>query len=316
MESKISKIRSSCSIAWAWRILGIPGEPGRNIKSPFREDKKPSFSLYNAKDGERWYDQATGEGGDVCDFWAKAKEISVQEAIVQLGRMIGEAEPPPKTAYRPAEEKKTVEWPSDLRPPTIEEYESLGMLRELPAGAFDLASRLGFLKVGMHKGEVLWFLTDASRKGAEGKTFTGEPCLASGKKTAALPGTSKSWCYGLQSDNEFWDKIDKLVLVEGVPDFFAALELLTDWPGNARPIAMLGASTKPGNETAQYFRGKTVLIIPHNDPEGEKAVKIWVDRLTGWNATVEVQRLPSGKDLNEFIVSPGDINPLDLLKGF
>ena len=291
--------------------MGLPGEPGRDCRSPFREDKRPSFSVYMAKDGERWYDHAESVGGDIVDFYAKAKDITVQAAVDQLGAMIGEATPP-KAKYVAGKE---IEWPEDLRGPTELECESLGMLRGIPAGAFDLAGRLGFLKVGTHRGELLWWLTDASKRGAEGKTFTGDPCIASGKKTIALPGTNKGWCYGLKSDQESWDKIDKIVLVEGLPDFFAALGLLIDWPGNARPIAMLGASTKPGEECRNLFKNREVLIIPHNDVEGTAASEKWVDVLTGYGARVFVQKLPSGKDLNEFLVNPGKENPLDLLEG-
>jgi hypothetical protein len=315
MDSKIQKIRERCSIAWIWKLMGLPGEPARDCRSPFREDKKPSFSVYMAKDGERWFDHAEGVGGDIVDFYAKAKGVTIQQAIDQLGAMIGEATPPKASSYKVAKEVKEVEWPSDFRSPTIMEIESLGLLRGIPPGAFDLAERLGFLKVGTHKGELLWFLTDASKKGAEGKTFTGEPCLASGKKTIALTGTNKSWAYGLKSENELWDKMDKLILVEGLPDFFAALELVTDWPGNARPVAMLGASSSPGPETAQHFRGREVLIIGHNDDVGKNATKKWKDILREFGTTKRViQPLPPEvKDLNEFIVQcPND---LSLLKG-
>lgn len=315
MSSKIEKIRAACSIEWAWLNLGFPGRPARTCKSPFREDKKPSFSVYMSSSGQRWYDQATAEGGDVIDFWAKAKEISNEEAFGQLCVMLG-IEVKASAKYKPEPESK-VEWPHDLRPASEVECEALGMLRDLPAAAFDIANRLGFLKVGMHKGEVLWFLTDASGKGGEGKTFTGEPCAASGKKTAALPGTSKSWCYGLKSENEYWDKIDKLILVEGVPDFFAALELVTNYPGNARPITMLGASTRPGDETRSYINDRECLIIGHNDPEGVKAIEMWRKRLQELGAAkVIVQGLPEGyKDLCEFVSSNDSEQTLHVLKG-
>lgn len=293
--------------------MGLPGEPARDCRSPFREDKRPSFSVYMAKDGERWFDHAEGVGGDIVDFYAKAKGVTIQQAIDQLGAMIGEATPPKASSYKVAKEVKEVEWPSDFRSPTIMEIESLGLLRGIPPGAFDLAERLGFLKVGTHKGELLWFLTDASKKGAEGKTFTGEPCLASGKKTIALTGTNKSWAYGLKSENELWDKMDKLILVEGLPDFFAALELVTDWPGNARPVAMLGASSTPGEECRNHFKGRDVLIIPHNDVAGNAASEKWSNQLYALGAArVVVQRL-TVKDLNEHVIKFP--NSTKILKG-
>jgi DNA primase len=324
MDSKIEKIRASCTIEWAWKILDLPGRPARTCKSPFREDKKPSFSVYMAKDGQRWYDQGTGEGGDVVDFWAAAKGITLQAAIDELGLMMGIEAKRHTARYRTPEkakekpEEKPVQWPSDLRMPTIAECESLGMLRDLPAAAFDVAALLGFLKVGTHKGELLWFLTDASKQGAEGKTFTGDPCLASGKKTAALPGTSKSWCYGLMSDREEWNAIDKLVIVEGLPDFFAALAILIDYPGNARPISMLGASTRPGDECRPFINDRECLIIGHNDTEGRRAIDVWRKRLQELGASnVHVQDLPEGyKDLCEFVSVNEPEQTLQVLKGF
>jgi hypothetical protein len=316
MSSKIERIRAACSIGWAWKILGLPGSPNRTCKSPFREDKKPSFSVYMSASGERWYDQAEGVGGDVVDFWAKAREVTVQAAVEQLGNMIGEAKPP-TAKYIPAEEK-LIDWPDDLCRPTVMECVSLSMLRNLPSGCFDLAANLGFLKVGTHKGELLWFLTDASRRGAEGKTFTGEMCAASGKKTAALPGTSKSWCYGLISDRPEWNAMKKIVVVEGLPDFFAALALLIDCPSNARVISMLGASTKPGDECRKYVRDREFLIIGHNDKDGIKAREVWRKRLQEMGADkVIVQDLPEGyKDLCEFVSANPPDQTLHVLKGF
>jgi hypothetical protein len=312
MSSKIERIRASCSIEWAWKILGLPGTPGRTCKSPFREDKKPSFSVYVAKDGQRWFDQAEGVGGDVVDFWARAKGIGNQYAIDQLGALIGEATPPPAAKYKRAE----IDWPDDLRPPTDLECVSLAMLRGLNPAVFDLAGRLGTLKIGTYRGELLWFLTDASKKGAEGKTFTGEPCVASGKKVAAISGSSKDWCYGLVTENTALNEVKNILFCEGTPDYFAALQLATESEINFLPVAMLGASTNIGDEASRKLKGRTVLILPHNDQEGEKSAKKWKERLRE-SGTVKrmIQRLPGGcKDLNEFMIQhPEDQS---LLKGF
>ena len=52
------------------------------MRSPFREDKKPSFSIY--ADGKKWKDHGTGEQGDAADFLAKAKNLSKSEACREL----------------------------------------------------------------------------------------------------------------------------------------------------------------------------------------------------------------------------------------
>ena len=63
----------------AWQKLGLQGQPAKACHSPFREDKTPSFSI--TKDGRRWKDFGTGQGGDVIDFIAMARQIPTGEAL-------------------------------------------------------------------------------------------------------------------------------------------------------------------------------------------------------------------------------------------
>ena len=58
-----------------------------SCKSPFRQDRNASFSVFN--DGLKWKDHATGEGGDVVDFIAKARAISKADAARELIAMAG-----------------------------------------------------------------------------------------------------------------------------------------------------------------------------------------------------------------------------------
>lgn len=316
-DSKIEKIRAACSIGWAWKTLGLPGQPGRNCLSPFRQEGKPSFSVYMGKDCERWFDHGTSMKGDVIDFWALAKDISVQSAIDELLPLCGQAEVPKAGSYKAPE--KPIQWPEDLRAATNDECRGLGLLRGLSHEAFYLAQELNTLRVGTDPvaGELLWYLTDAQKMGAEGKTFTGEGCLASkGQKTAALPGTKKRWPYGLLTNRREWDAILNIVLVEGMPDYFAALQLALASDINFRPVVMLGAGCNIGEDARYWLSGHKVLIIPHNDEEGGRATNKWVDQMTGLGARVLVQGLPEGsKDLNDFLVDPSGDNPLELLKG-
>lgn len=317
-DSKIEKIRASCSIAWAWRILDLPGKPGRSCISPFRQEDKPSFSVYMGKDCERWFDHGTGMKGDVVDFWALAKDITVQRAIDELMRLTGSAEAPKTGTYKVVKEEKPIQWPDDLRSATLDECYGLGLLRSLSYEAFNLANELGTLKVGTDpvRQELLWYITDAKGMGAEGRTFTGEPCLASGKKAAFLPEGKKSWPYGLFTIRKEWNAILNLVLVEGAPDYFAGLQMALGSKMNFRPIAMLGASTSIGEDARYWISGHRVLIIPHSDEDGKRSVERWTRNLYELGALkVLLQRLPPEvKDLNDFAsLYPERLN--DLLKG-
>lgn len=72
----------------AWLMLSLPGRPkvGMN-KSPFRDDRNPSFSIYRS--GQRWRDFGTGDGGSVVDFVMKAGGLPMGQAIEQVIRMAG-----------------------------------------------------------------------------------------------------------------------------------------------------------------------------------------------------------------------------------
>ena len=79
--STIAEAKQRLSITGVWPILGLTGKPSKSCKSPFRADKRPSFSVYVGRDGiERWKDHATGEDGDAISFLAKARGIDNKQA--------------------------------------------------------------------------------------------------------------------------------------------------------------------------------------------------------------------------------------------
>lgn len=69
---------AAVSIEEIWRFLKLPGEPGRRCRSPFRDDKDPSFSIF--KGGHHWRDFGTDESGDLVGFIVKAKRTSRSNA--------------------------------------------------------------------------------------------------------------------------------------------------------------------------------------------------------------------------------------------
>ena len=320
MDSQISRVRAACSIAWAWKILGLPGVPAKDCKSPFRTEKRASFSVYTAKDGERWFDHGEGAGGDVIDLVARAKGITVKEALATLLAMTGlEAPERPPKAFKSSE---GIRWPPDIKAPSEAECRALGALRGLSAGAFGLAGRLGTLKVATVYGAPAWIITDASGILAEARRFDGQMYeKKDGKKlkSFALPGSKKFWPVGLQTDDQALNASKRILLVEGGPDYFAALELAITSEINFRPVAMLGAATSIGPQAEKYWAGATVLIIPHNDRSGigEKAAADWAARINAFGAKdCFLQKLPIVcDDLNDFLIQrPNDGHKL--LKDF
>ena len=316
---KLETIKSSITIAYLWRLMNLPGEPGRNCRCPWRKDNDPSMAVYIGSEGyDRYYDHGTGMKGDVIDFYAMCHDITVPQAIEKLLLLIGKADIPKPTFTATA--KAVYKPPHGLREPTDEEVLTLALLRSLDMGAFDLARKLGTLTAGQHprSGEQMWFITDISGHGSEGRRFDGKPCRASNKKSSALPGTDKSWPYGLVTNNPTLNVVKNVMLCEGGPDYYAAIALsvLAGFVPPFLPVTMLGANCSIGEEAGNLLKGRRVVIVPHNDEEGQKGTEKWVDQLAGYGARVLVQTLPCEKDLNDFLVSPGKENPLDLLKGF
>src|SRR5260221_7508045 len=104
-RNRIEEAKARFTIPILWRMFGLPGKPARSCRSPFREDRSPSFSI--SEDGRRWIDFATGERGDAVDFLAKIKSISNAEAFIELLRMVdGAAEKVEESTRRTAPQKK------------------------------------------------------------------------------------------------------------------------------------------------------------------------------------------------------------------
>ena len=335
MATPVEKIRAEMPLPKAWRILGLPGQAivNHDMPSPLREDKSPSFRLYQARDHVRWHDHGTGEGGDIIDLWAAVRQITNAQAIADILRYLGDgasasrytmpssgprmtqAPPPPRpTGFRP---------PSNpWHAPTPEECATLAALRGLLPGAFDLAGYLGTLKVGMMAEWPSWFITDPSGICAEARRMDGELYPASEnkkeRKAWALARSNKHRPVGLITNKPEWDAVKNIVLVAGGPDYFAALSLAIDSPINFRPAAMLGEGTSIDPElTLPYVKDRKIIIIPHNDPVGAKASEKWAKSLVDMGAEwVQINPVPYEiNDLIDYLKAPsGDV--MDLVKDF
>src|SRR6267378_930086 len=97
----ITEVKARITIPMLGRELYPDWVPARSCRSPFRPDQSPSFSVYN--EGKLFMDFATGDKGDVIDFYALAKGISGPEALNELwDRMRGgskRCEPPSARSF-------------------------------------------------------------------------------------------------------------------------------------------------------------------------------------------------------------------------
>ena len=83
----LNEAKSRLRIPELWALLNLPGTPAKSCRCPWRDDHKPSFSVF--AEGKRWRDFAADEGGDAIDFLAKARGLSLGDAIREFKRLSG-----------------------------------------------------------------------------------------------------------------------------------------------------------------------------------------------------------------------------------
>lgn len=192
-----------------------------------------------------------------------------------------------------------INWPDDVAPPSKGDLCTLSATRKIDILAFYTAGLLGTLRTATHHGHRAWLITDLEGLCAEARRLDGQ-MWDGGQKSLALPGSRKNRPVGLKTHNSRLDALKNIVLVEGAPDYYAALALAIDSPANFRVAAMLGSGCNISECDVADCR---ILIIPHGDLAGLSACDRWSKELYALGAKkVRYQRLPEDcKDLNIFL---------------
>src|SRR5262245_39373331 len=145
----IAQLKERFSIPDVWRTLGLQGEPRHSCASPFREDSRPSFSIY--AEGRRWKDFGEDTGGDVVDFIARALDTDTRGAVRWMREQLGEPAQPVHREPTPAPGRKTAPWPT-LHSPTDAELAEINRTRGISRDALRLVAERGFLNCGQWHG--------------------------------------------------------------------------------------------------------------------------------------------------------------------
>ena len=312
--SALDEAKAALTVADAWNRLGLPGHPSKSCRSPFREDRSPSFSVY--ENGHRWKDHSTGKGGDVCDFIAAALTVTLADAarwILEQTNARTSARSWPKAQRiapakpRPAEPRKPLALPP-LDKGTVSDLAQLQELRGFRffAGLQILSNRgqLGFatLKDGTERPRC-WIITDDSRRNAQARRLDGKPwqSLPGKPKAKTLPGSQAAWPIGASRIS----RSDTVLFTEGAPDLLAAATFASfDLPGSFEAVAMIGAGLSIHPEALPLFKGKTVFLFAHNDEAGINAARKWQGQLTEASATVTTLCSDTeGRDLNDALTA-------------
>ena len=282
-ELSIAELKLRFTILDAWAALQLPGTPGKSCKSPFREDQRASFSVYEG--GARFKDHATGDAGDVIDFLKLALACDTGAAVQWLRERAG-GSPAEIAPTRPHDAPKAARWP-ELRRGNAEELASLAALRSLPVCAVELATERGFLWFCKFAGQEAWAITDQARRCVELRTMTGEPWPAYGtlpeRKSHAIG--SKQIPLGLPEI----EGLATVLLLESVGDFLAAFAVLEN-EGRTADVGLvtcLGATVRLAPDVTAMFAQKRVRIIPQLDAPGQSAAREWAESLRTAGAVVD-----------------------------
>jgi len=327
-QSPLILAKGLIDIDYAWNALGLPGQPGKCCKSPFRADRKPSFSVFN--DSKSWKDHATGEGGDVIDFVATSEGIGKGDACRWLIRNAGTGHrtssiPRPQRAIAGGQNERPQKPSIPLRIPPLDRGSYSHVLRlqesrELPmnAGLELLIQREVLQFGGMYDGCGLcrvWLLLDSSLRNAQARRLDGKPWqrLPGNPKAKTLKYSVAAWPIGAA------DLIgrDVVMFCEGGPDLLAAATAAyiesAETFNRIGFVCMAGASNQIASDALPLFSGKVIRIYQHADTAGRAAAGRWYWQLQGAGAA-SVDRWESdreGEDLNDYVSR----NASDLLDG-
>ena len=286
-------------------------------RCPLHQEKLgESFSLFLKDNVWFWKCHgACGSAGDEISLIALAGTCSRKEAIRRYQDLAGASVPqtyspsPLVNATPPgiSNSRKSLALPRDLDSGSRGDLEVVATLRRVDFWAVATMQQNGVLAFGTVCGVRCWIVLDQARLCAEARRMDGA-CFASGRKVHTLCGSDKSWPVGLQLPRGLTRYFQRFLLVEGSGDLVAAYHWALRLGQDCLPIALLGAGIKRIHPDAlEQLRGKSVRIIPHDDPAGHAAVEPWQMQLRSVNCTVYLFRMSRiempdgtcGKDLND-----------------
>ena len=284
----ISEAKARLSIPSLWARLDLPGDCRKNpCKSPFREDKHASFSVFN--DGRAFNDLGGYGGGDAVDFLRLATGLSPEAAFTKFLEMAGGGV---AIAALPKREHTPKETPPRQKPvfPDFErgtdaELHALADLRKISFAACLIARGAGLLHFETLHGHRAFVLTDDSRLAAQARRLDGQRWEHIGAKAWTLPGSWAAWPVGLGTGAAY----PSFTLCEGGPDLLAALDFIHKAGAETLvfPLAVLGASMAIHEDALPILAGKRIRIFPHADPAGTKAANRWAAQLEAVGADVD-----------------------------
>ena len=309
-RSRLDEAKRRVPLSTAARALGLGELKPRGVqRSPFREDRHPSFSVTG---DALWRDHATGEGGDVVSFIVRASGCEDGEAIKRLLALAGLDEGldlaplrlAPRPPAPPPPPKRDALRGLDLRFPSVGELARIQHTRRWPVFAgLEIAARRGLLHVAdiRHRGEVVasWVLTDAARRTGWARRMDGEEWQFRNNRAKANSLRSDPDAPPGLADVTTANRPAALI-IEGEVDTLAALTFA--WlAGTAERVGVVcvnGASRGIPPAVRAALTGRRVRILRQSDkprPDGSRpshsAAAAWLKSLHAAGIAADVASL-------------------------
>jgi len=266
----IDEIEDRFTIPMLGRELFPDWKPAKSCRSPLRLDHSPSFSVYN--EGRSFMDFATGDRGDVIDFYALAKGIGLPEAANELWSRLrtgkGHCE------QTPTSKKEAPKGPTPDDPFALSYKPSRAEYKRMCADCERLLTNREAIKfLAEHRGWDQEIIKDLAFEGCLG--LSAGACITfnylSGSKSRWRDGGGKRqfrWNFGKPW---FWRgdlilQANRIWIVEGETKCIQAL--CWGWEENKRVIALPSAGFNPA-PWAYLFKAKEVAYVTDPDPAGE-----------------------------------------------
>jgi hypothetical protein len=196
-----------------------------------------------------------------------------------------------------------------LRLGTDAELQRFADARGICVEALELAQRMGTARVGIVCGYASIILLDQSGRCMEARRLDNLHYSATGdlseRKAHTIRGSQKAWPVGILPNRHYLRRCELIALVEGGPDYFAALHFAHVFgKSGIVPAAVLSRAVHGFHPASnELFRGKRVRIFPHHDTDGgcERSAINWGHQLRQLGCQVDFftfEDLPA-KDLND-----------------
>jgi hypothetical protein len=316
-------LKARCPLPILMKRIGLSKYAKGSCHSPLRDDEKPSWGIF--EEGGHWYwkDLGTGDHGDEITFLARYFEKDVKKDFKELlERYTRYAQQPDDDEDVVIKSEKSVT--SKAKPDcsgfgrgSEMEIQRVSQTRRIKTEALEWAQSRGVLLFGTWREYGVYGITDITGKAMALRRLDGKMFPAGGhlqeRKAHVIKNSAMNWPIGIIEAKD----CERILLLEGVPDFLAAHQVIMD--ENAKdtvaPVCMLSASVDIDSEALPFFKGKQVRIVAHVDEAGIKAAVKWQKQLlaacSGMVDIVDLSKVEVTdgtkiKDLNDFLPYHGD----------